>query len=243
MASIDINTSQNVIISYELAKLWERGLAWIIDCFLNGLIALILYFVLAFFFNEESMLSFLPYMVALPFCACYTLIFEFLWDGATPGKYFLRIKVIRIDGRQPIFFDYLLRWVFRLSDIWFSVGSLAAILIGSSERSQRMGDLLSNTVVVRSRSTSVRSLKEILTIKTIQEYQPRYPSVKAIREEDMLLVKHLIERNSRYSNMAHKEAVAMAAERLAFLIGLSAVPGDKVEFLKDCIRDYIVLTR
>lgn len=243
MPNIDINTSQNVTISYELAKLRERVMAWFIDFIILWFGSYLLAIAFAFAFKSQTGMYLYVYLVILPFSTFYTLLWESLGNGRTPGKRLLRLKVVRIDGRQPVFFDYLLRWVFRLTDIWLSVGSLAAILISSTERSQRMGDLLSNTVVVRSRSSWELNLKDILKIRTREEYEPRYPAVRSIREEDMLLIKQLLERNARFANRAHREAVFQAAERMAYLIGLPSVPDKKEEFLKDCIKDYIVLTR
>ena len=51
----------------------------------------------------------------------YSLIQESLWEGQTIGKKLMKVKVIKLDGYQAGFGDYLIRWLFRLIDI--SVGN------------------------------------------------------------------------------------------------------------------------
>ena len=41
----------------------------------------------------------------------YTLIQESLWEGQTIGKKLMKMKVIKIDGYQASFGDYLIQMV------------------------------------------------------------------------------------------------------------------------------------
>jgi len=47
----------------------------------------------------------------------YTLVLESLLQGQTIGKRALKIRVVKIDGYQATFSDYVVRWFFRIVDV------------------------------------------------------------------------------------------------------------------------------
>lgn len=246
MQTINIQTTQNVTINYELALLRDRILAFILDmvilfaaCFLLVIIFLVwLLPTLNVNISEEVW-----YLFIAPVYTFYTLAMESLCNGQTVGKMALQIKVIRVDGKQASFIDYLLRWSFRLLDIWFSFGALATVLISSSPRSQRLGDIVANTAVVKSSPKLFVSLKDVLKINTKDTYEPVYPMVRNFKEADVLLMKQTLERYKQFRNEAHREALSMLVEKLTALLELPQPPADKEKFVRTVIKDYIVLTR
>jgi uncharacterized RDD family membrane protein YckC len=82
----------------------------------------------------------------------YFVFFEAFWGGQTPGKRWFHLRVIQRDGRPVTFAGALARNLMRLADLlvppFYSVGLLTVFL---SPSSQRLGDYLANTVVVRER--------------------------------------------------------------------------------------------
>ncbi len=248
MQTIDIRTTQNVTIEYELATLRERMLAFFIDFLIIIAIYLVLLFMLLGAFGgaiiESPMLGYFVYgLLPIVGFMAYQFLSESLANGQSWGKRAMGIKVVRVDGLQPGLSDYFLRAVFLLVECILSMGVLAALLISSSPKNQRLGDMTANTAVIRTRSNSRFQLQDILKISSIETYIPQYPEVRRLSEQDMLLIKHLISRQRQYNNPAHQKAVQEAAERLSAVLELREVPRNKIEFLKTLIRDYIVLTR
>jgi uncharacterized RDD family membrane protein YckC len=246
LKSIDIRTTQNVTITYELAYLRERIFAFVIDTILMVLAALFmaLLFSLSGFFNHiEEGWEYFQFLVILPIRSFYTLFFESLLNGQTPGKMALRIKVVKMDGKQPSFSDFLMRWCFRLVDVWLTFGVLGSLLIISTDYGQRLGDIVSNTAVVRVQPRLLVGLKDIMRIDTLSNYTPVYKDIRHFREEDILVIKQTIERYNLYRNKAHREAVIELCETVKERLKIEAVPNNKIEFLKSLIKDYIVLTR
>lgn len=79
----------------------------------------------------------------------YFIVFEVLFSR-TPGKYFQGLIVRRLDGSKIGWKEALLRGVmipFELNPFAFG-GIPAGIAVMSSERKQRLGDMLAGTVVV-----------------------------------------------------------------------------------------------
>src|SRR3954471_6463932 len=132
MKNVEIITSQNVVLQYELASLQDRVLAFMLDmvCLFGGGGIMTAVFAGIFSFSKSAQDA----VVLLIMClACfYSLAFEFFNHGRSIGKMAMKIQVIKLAGGQITFADYAARWVFRLIDIWFSLGGIASILIMSS---------------------------------------------------------------------------------------------------------------
>ncbi len=248
MQTIDIRTTQNVIIEYELASLRERILAFILDVLIVGGMYLVLVLIINSFLqntiNSSGLLANLVYgLLPIGGFVFYQLLSEILADGQSWGKKAMRIKVVRLDGQEPSLSDYLLRAVFHLVDTFSSLGVIATLLISSSEKNQRLGDLTASTTVIRLQHDMQFELEDILKIDSLADYQPHYPQVKQLSEQDMLFIKNALKRYREYENEAHQKVIVALADRLQKLLGLDMPPANKIEFLKTLIRDYIVLTR
>ena len=86
----------------------------------------------------------------------YFILFESLWDGQTPGKRLLGLRVIREDGRPVTLWEAIARNLLRIFDsvpgFFVPVYSVGLIVIFLSTRDQRVGDIFAGTVVIRERS-------------------------------------------------------------------------------------------
>jgi len=236
MSSIPITTAQNVEIDVSLASLGQRILAFVIDLIIIGAASVFISLILGIIDPDLLALNALVFIT-------YTLVMELSFAGQTPGKMAMRIRVVSIDGSEPLPLDFLLRWVFRIVDIWFTLGSLAVVFISTSNRSQRLGGVLSNTMVVNTSSESGLALSDILRIEDRSKYEPQYTDVIRFSEDEMLTVKAVLDRFSRFGNRSHRDLIGRTAKRCAEVLELTAVPEDQEGFLRTLIKDYIVITR
>lgn len=244
--TIDIRTTQNVSIEYELASLRERIIAFLIDCVIIGGFYLVIFLLLLASSQtsifESRLVSYAGYLFLVGLLG-YHLLSEVLANGQTWGKKSMGIRVVRLDGQEPGLSDYLLRAVFQIVDSLLSLGVLGALLISGSAKNQRLGDMTANTTVIRVKHNLHFRLEEILKINSLQDYNPQYPEVRRLNEKDMLLIKSTILRYQRYPNEAHRQAVDLLIQKLKQILELREPPKNKIEFLRTLIRDYIVLTR
>ena len=249
MSSIDIRTAQNVTIEYELAPLRDRIMAFIMDFVLF----LVLYLVVRMLvialagdlvFESDFGSYFLFGLLPIGMLILYHLLWEIFANGQSLGKRTLGIRVVRLDGKEPGLSDYMLRAILLLIDYVFSAGTIGVLLIGSSAKRQRLGDLAANTTVVRLRSGLQFGLGDILKIGEPEGYEAQYPEVRRLKEEDMLFVKNTLNRYQQFRNPAHSKAVQELIARLELVLEIKAPNGGRPEdFLKQLIRDYIMLTR
>lgn len=245
MPNIDIRTTQNVTIEYELAPLRDRFFAFFID--------LIVYYIAYFIFWMAVLSIIAPFvdqwgitfvsMTMVVGLIFYHFFFELLARGRSLGKMAMNTRVVRMDGKEPGLGEHLMRSIFLILDFFLSIGVLGGVLIGSTYSSQRLGDLAANTVVIRMKSQLHFQLKDILNIQSLENYEPQFPAVRQMSEKDMLLVKNVLNRHQNWQNPAHADAIRSTVSVICQRLGIEEPAGNKIEFLKTLIRDYIVLTR
>jgi uncharacterized RDD family membrane protein YckC len=244
--TIEIPTTQHVSIEYELATLAERLFALLLDF----VIILILWLGFAFLIEGTGIANYAGNWIhaVVGFFPLYSFVFyclllEVFMDGQTIGKRAMSIRAVRLDGREPAFSDYIIRAVFQIGDSLLSLGVVGALLIGFTDKRQRLGDLAANTTVVKAKISYRFRLEDILGISTLENYTPSFYQVRQLTEGDVILIKSVVDRCQRYPNDAHQEALLELSEKLRERLDIPDVPRDAIQFLKTLIRDYIVLTR
>ena len=104
----------------------------------------------------------------------YGLVFERIWQGQTPGKRALRLRVVDVGGQRPSVRQMVIRNLLRAVDLlpWlYLVGGAACLL---TRRTQRLGDLAVGTVVVRAEYPVTPNLPFLVNGKDnpLRDYPP-----------------------------------------------------------------------
>ncbi|MFT5596788.1 MAG: putative RDD family membrane protein YckC [Flammeovirgaceae bacterium] len=236
MRKISITTAQNIVIDFRLATIGQRFLAFAIDMIIVSAASAFLAIFLSIINTNLLVINGLVAML-------YTLVMELVFSGQTPGKMALKIRVVSLEGKEPDPLDFVIRWSFRIIDIWFSLCALAVVMISTSPRAQRLGGVLSNTMVVNLGSESGLSLSDILRIEDRTKYSPQYFDVIRFSEDEMLTVKAVLDRYAKYRNKAHLTLLENTANQCGQVLELNEIPENRIEFLRTLIKDYIVITR
>jgi len=242
MPTVDITTTQNVTIEYELGTVWDRIFASIIDIVI---VSILWWGVFLLLISQFSSFETMFFWVSMLFVVdlAYNFFFEWYKNGQTPGKMAMGIKVVKLDGTEPRLTDYVTRASFRLLDIYFTLGMLGTLFISGSAKRQRLGDLVANTSLIKVRSKFHLKLIDIKKISTLSDHEVTYPAIRQFSEKDMLLIKSVISRYNKYRNESHRTAVRATVTHMMEKLGLKERPKDSIKFLKTLITDYIVLTR
>lgn len=243
MRRIEIITPQHVPITYQLASVRERAMAFLVDMMILGATIGILYSMIMSsnidYENKNAIVS----LVNFPLFVFYSLGFEVFMGGQTPGKKALQIRVIKLSGSELTLTDYLLRWAFRWIDIWGSLGSAAALQVSSSGKGQRLGDLLANTSVVRLQTDFKVNLDDLLAIKDISKHEIQYPEVVRMTEPEMLQVKMALDQARKYQNQAHLQVLNEISSTLCKRLEIMQLESNSVSFLNRLLTDYVTVTR
>lgn len=247
MATTEVHTPQNVILQYELADLKDRILAFLIDQAVLWVGLSILAFVGSLIGILEvrgaaQVFSLLFYVFLVLVYVLYTLLSEIFMDGQTVGKKALKIKIMRADGKPIKTNDLIMRWSVRMLDIFLTAGAGAIFSIVSSEKNQRIGDVIANTVVIRLNPELAFNISTILDIHKKKDYQVTYPNAAQLPEETAVLIKTILDRRKKYANQAHLDALHMMSAKICSKLALNK-PKDHAVFLRTVLNDYVYLTR
>lgn len=256
MKSVEFESAQNVKIEYELASVGQRAAAAIID-----FVAFIVYFIVIsmvlgisdFFPDKMGPQMFIELLVIkLPFIFYHPLI-EYLTQGQSLGKYILGIRVVTMSGERPGLREVFTRWMFKgdfiwisadiLVLMWFAIPIMGILFAGTSPMNQRIGDAMANVIVIKNKSSIQYTLRDVLSIKNQENYEPVYPDAIRFTDEDMLLIKNAIQRVRSNPNPENKRFAIELADESARLLGLLETPEKRMQFLQTLLQDYVVLTR
>lgn len=241
MKKIEITTTQNVVIEYELATTIDRSVAFILDTFFIGIFGVITYYFSLAFIGNMSFATILIVIVSL----FYHLFFEVFVNGQSPGKMIMGIKVVKINRAHVSFYDYLMRWALRSVELVGSACTIAVLFSSASEKGQRIGDVLADTSVIKINKDSIFSLQRLkqLQNRKAKDFEPQYPLLKHLTDADMIIIKEVIERASKHKNTAHKEALDETCEHLKKVLQIKKIPMNKIKFLNEIMREYVIMTR
>lgn len=241
MNSIEITTSQNVTIEYKAAGFFERLLAWMMDAFFVGVLLGIVFGFIVIILPKE-LHNAASVIILSPIYLFYHLLFEVFNNGASWGKTIMGLRVVKLNNDKVGVYDYFMRWAFRLIDVVLSLGIIATISITSSPRNQRIGDYLADTTVIKIVKSGRMSLKRIRELELLQNYKPMYPEIVAFSEDDMLVIKEVIDRSFNYPGESSSAALEAAIRKIEVSLDIK-VKNRNTDFLKTLIKDYVALTR
>ncbi|HKP48016.1 MAG TPA: RDD family protein [Pyrinomonadaceae bacterium] len=167
-----IETPERVPLHFALASIGNRFLACAIDhCiqFVTLILMVIAFTVVAnystlgnYLTNAPKWVQALMVVTLFLILSGYFAFFEWIWNGQTPGKRWLKLRVIREDGRPVTFWEAAIRNLLRTFDMmpapFYSIG-LISVFVSASD--QRVGDMIAGTVVVREREAEAPAFAQV----------------------------------------------------------------------------------
>ncbi|MCH9022390.1 MAG: RDD family protein, partial [Planctomycetes bacterium] len=151
----------------QLAPLWRRGAAILLDTFPAGCLAIPIIVklfpeIMADPMFSETMLQGLnsenpdpivrTYSIAMFFCFSWTLVAYLtlceVFFSTTPGKKALQIQVVNHEGQRPSIRQALTRNLIRVIELYGNLIFVVLVLLLFTHKRQRLGDLMARTIVV-----------------------------------------------------------------------------------------------
>lgn len=202
-----IETPEGIALELRAAGIMPRALAWLIDGVLRIGTMWVGSIPLAFFgtAGQGGMLLLLFVLVWL-----YPVLFEVLWDGQTPGKKMMGLRVVRLNGAPVGWLGALTRNLLRVVDILplcYGFGAVCALL---DTRARRIGDLVAGTLVIYTDQPTHSTLPD----------GPNEPLSQVLTMSERSAIVAFAERAPRLSEQRQQEL----ANLLSGLTGSSAQP-------------------
>lgn len=238
MRSISIESSQGVLIDYKLSSVAARFGASFIDMILYYIYAM----VIASLFGNFSFGFILPVIYLLSFMLYYILMEQY-FGGQTIGKKVVNIRVVRVDGEPLTLVDSAMRAFLLLFEGFFTIGTLAILISGTSSMRQRLGDVAADTVVINIPQKNSLRLSRLGQLDELSKEDVVYEAVKVFSEEDMLFIKTAIEDYQKYKDQIRAQVIEHLVKKCLEKMELKLEVKNKISFLKQLIKDYVILTR
>lgn len=236
---LQFETPENVVFGYLVAGIGSRFLAAVVDTFLIVLLQLVVNLTLIFLvailagdrisaLGDETTLSFLAGiigLVAFAFLWGYYIFFELVWNGQTPGKKWVGLRVILANGSPIDLPAALIRNLVRIVDflpLYYGIGVLSMFI---DSRSRRLGDFAASTLVVYDRGTVTletlakesQELERSLNTNPLQvsPQGPRLPR-NQLQPQHVALAQRFLSRRPELRN-SHELSILLAQRLLAEL--------------------------
>ncbi len=216
---LTIETPEQIPLEFPLAGIGSRFLAQVIDTFVLlgiylsvGLIGAALLYAGRRLLADAGMWV-LAGMILVFFAVTqgYYIGFETLWNGQTPGKRRIHLRVITDSGRPISVYEALARNMLRVVDSlpgFYAIGILTVLF---SRRNKRLGDLVAGTVVVHE-----RPLRDVLPVWA--EGAPPLPARYAgfsLTPQEVELIETFLARRAQFEEPVRRRAAVQICDRLA----------------------------
>lgn len=223
---LDVRTPESIALTYHLAGLGSRFLALAIDMAIQTIVAwaLLLGLVMAaarmasvakpppMSGNEKVIEAIaIALLVTIVFAIFfgYFIAFEALWNGRTPGKKIVGVRVVR-DGGYPVDFGAaLVRNLIRVGEALIGAYGLSAIAMLVSPENKRLGDIAAGTIVVRE-----SPLQPPIVAADAAASEPSYGATRYLSGEERALVKRFLERRDGLAPQQRRELAMRLADRI-----------------------------
>ncbi|HKO79226.1 MAG TPA: RDD family protein [Chitinophagaceae bacterium] len=189
----------------------------------------------------------------------YHVVLEITMNGQSLGKKIMSLRVVNENGGRASISQFLIRWLLR--DIWFLIllaiglqGSgrsaesvfiiLAVvaffiteiILVVSSKKGQRIGDILAHTILIKTNRQS--SIEETVFQEVADNYTPSFPQIMQLSDRDINAIKSILETARRKGDV---DMATAASEKIKAHLKIDS-PMSPFEFLDILLKDYNYLS-
>jgi uncharacterized RDD family membrane protein YckC len=214
-----IVTPEAVVLEFETAGVASRGIGFILDLLLQGVVLLIILVGLGITLGNASggETVFIIAVLLLGFVVLfgYPAVMETFWNGRTLGHAVMGLRVVTREGAPTRFRHAAIRSVFRVVEGIILFGAPAVLSMTFSPRDQRVGDLVAGTIVLRERSAT--RVPVPVSFPTPPGYEAYVASldVSAVTPDQYAVVRSFLLRVGELSPVARAELAVHLANPLA----------------------------
>lgn len=215
---INIQTPESVNLEFTLAGIGNRVYALMFDYLILVLIqlGLVLLWVIGSLFLADVISNVLgtngqvqQWLMAILLVTLFAVYvgyfvwFELFWQGQTPGKRRVQIRVIRDDGRPCGLQQSTLRALLRPVDDLVFIG---AFLIALTAREKRLGDWVAGTLVIQEeRAIAQAHLTISESGKQLKNQVLERANLSALLPDDFAIIREYLQRRTQFTLEARRK--------------------------------------
>lgn len=230
-----VETPEGVRFRLPLAGPATRFVAWLVDalvisgaCSITGQVLRLFHLLSA---DVAAALTVLAYFVI---SVGYAIALEWFWNGQTVGKRAVGLRVLDASGMKLQFSQVAIRNLMRFLDalpMLYFVGGAAVLATG---KSQRLGDIVANTVVVRRKTIVIGDLANLGAGEKYNSLtQMPYLAARLRSQISPELAYLAYQALARHNGLESSARLQVFAELAARFRALTAFPEELTESLSD----------
>jgi uncharacterized RDD family membrane protein YckC len=243
LEKLSIDTPEQISLEFPLATVGSRFLALAIDTLIQIGSALLLFIgvgigAAAARFTLDQAAPWLMAIAVLGLFVIYYVYFAFFeaaWNGQTPGKRLIGLRVIHVSGRPVSALEAILRNVVRIADQLPGIYAVGIVSVFLTERSQRLGDLAAGTVVVHEHVEG--SAPRAFATLQATPAAPTSHGATNLTPEEISVVELFFRRRDQLDGHARVRAARRIAERIRGRLGITA-PIENEQLLEEVLTEY-----
>jgi uncharacterized RDD family membrane protein YckC len=224
---VTIDTPEGIELQLQLAGLGSRFIAGVTDLIIQILLLVVLALVTGALSGGGALNATVYVIGAFAILFVYPILFEVLARGRTPGKRLTHLRVVRDTGAPDDLPASAIRNLMRIIDGPLLLYLPTIILILTTARNQRPGDLAAGTLVIRegapeqqaARPTSAREL-------------PATWDVSAVTAQELAAIRQFLDRRDTLDRSSRAELAARLANGLGAKVAGAQLRGDPELFLQ-----------
>lgn len=223
-----IDTPENVVLEAEVAGFGSRCIAALLDYLFVIVVMVVLYLLFASALrnntpDDPTVATGLFVLIQFLIISFYHLIFEFLWNGQTPGKRRIGLRVVQMNGMPMSASSILIRNLVRLFDFLPILYGVGLLVLFATKHTQRLGDLAARTIVVYERPRlNLNTIQENLKVEYqhISRYDliPTNIQIVNLSQDDRRNIISYLQRRSQLTN--REQVAVMVAQPIAERMGI-----------------------
>jgi uncharacterized RDD family membrane protein YckC len=236
---LTIETPEQIPLEFPLAGIGSRFLAAALDSLIQLIVTLFMVIVgmvvMAGLFAVSSdvglwgMGLFLIAIFVLQFG--YFAVFEAVWNGQTPGKRFVHLRVIKDSGRPITTYEAVTRNLLRVVDSVpaYGVGIISMLV---SAKNKRLGDYVAGTVVVHEKPLADQAK---VSWNPAETSTPTGYDVGQLTQEEFQLIETFLLRREQLALEVRYKMARQITDRLAEKLQIAEEDRRRSELLLECL--------
>jgi hypothetical protein len=173
----------------------------------------------------------------------YYVLFETLWNGQTPGKRALGLRMVLVGGRPISFGASVIRNLLRPIDFLPGAYGLGFLVMFFDKRARRLGDMAAGALAVRQRQTlTLDSLVQPQGPGVPPAVERTIPNLHALPRSEVDLVDAFVRRRLTLTPDARARVAQQLFHHMQARLGYP-IEGDADAFLVQLAAEYEALER
>jgi len=165
----------------------------------------------------------------------YPVLFETFWDGKTPGKAALGLRVVTVEGAPIRFRHAMIRGSLLVFELGIGSGMIAASSIFVTEKNQRLGDMAAGTLVLRERTASKVPVATAFIPPPGTEEFASTLDVSSLTTDDYLTIRAFLTRSSSLAPKPRQDIAEQVGRQIAQKVRAQPPPWMTAEVFLICI--------